>query len=122
MANPTVIKLQDGNVMPQLGLGVWQASNEEVITAIQKALEVGYRSIDTAAAYKNEEGVGKALKNASVNREELFITTKLWNDDHKRPREALLDSLKNSSLIISTSTLCTGPFPLSTIMSKHGKA
>ena len=74
MANPTVIKLQDGNVMPQLGLGVWQASNEEVITAIQKALEVGYRSIDTAAAYKNEEGVGKALKNASVNREELFIT------------------------------------------------
>ncbi len=53
MANPTVIKLQDGNVMPQLGLGVWQASNEEVITAIQKALEVGYRSIDTAAAYKN---------------------------------------------------------------------
>ena len=49
MANPTVIKLQDGNVMPQLGLGVWQASNEEVITAIQKALEVGYRSIDTAA-------------------------------------------------------------------------
>ncbi|BDZ06029.1 aldo/keto reductase [Escherichia coli] len=64
---------------------------------------MGYRSIDTAAAYKNEEGVGKALKNASVNREELFITTKLWNDDHKRPREALLDSLKNSSLIISTS-------------------
>lgn len=62
MTNPTVIKLQDGNVMPQLGLGVWQASNEEVITAIQKALEVGYRSIDTAAAYKNEEGVGKALK------------------------------------------------------------
>lgn len=49
MANPTVIKLQDGNVMPQLGLGVWQASNEEVITAIQKALEVGYCSIDTAA-------------------------------------------------------------------------
>lgn len=98
MANPTVIKLQDGNVMPQLGLGVWQASNEEVITAIQKALEVGYRSIDTAAAYKNEEGVGKALKNASVNREELFITTKLWNDDHKHPREALLDSLKKLQL------------------------
>lgn len=59
---------------------------------------MGYRSIDTAAAYKNEEGVGKALKNASVNREELFITTKLWNDDHKRPREALLDSLKKLQL------------------------
>ena len=98
MANPTVIKLQDGNVMPQLGLGVWQASNEEVITAIQKALEVGYRSIDTAAAYKNEEGVGKALKNASVNREELFITTKLWNDDQKRPHEALKESLSKLKL------------------------
>ncbi len=59
---------------------------------------MGYRSIDTAAAYKNEEGVGKALKNASVNREELFITAKLWNDDHKRPREALLDSLKKLQL------------------------
>jgi flagellar hook-basal body complex protein FliE len=46
MANPTVIKLQDGNVMPQLGLGVWQASNEEVITAIQKALEVGDESVN----------------------------------------------------------------------------
>lgn len=61
MANQTVIKLQDGNVMPQLGLGVWKAGNDEVVSAIHKALEVGYRSIDTAAAYKNEEGVGKAL-------------------------------------------------------------
>ncbi len=59
---------------------------------------MGYRSIDTAAAYKNEEGVGKALKNASVNREELFITTtKLWNNNHKH-REALLDSLKKLQL------------------------
>lgn len=98
MANPTIIRLQDGNVMPQLGLGVWKASNEEVIAAIHKALEVGYRSIDTATAYQNEEGVGKALKAASVAREELFITTKLWNDDQKRPREALQESLKKLQL------------------------
>ncbi|KLV65556.1 2,5-diketo-D-gluconic acid reductase A [Citrobacter sp. MGH106] len=98
MTNPTVIKLQDGNVMPQLGLGVWKASNEEVISAIHKALEVGYRSIDTAAAYKNEEGVGKALRNSGVPREELFITTKLWNDDQKRPREALLESMEKLQL------------------------
>ena len=98
MANPTVIKLQDGNVMPQLGLGVWKASNEEAISAIHKALEVGYRSIDTAAAYKNEEGVGKALKDAGIDREELFITTKLWNDDQKRPREALQESLDKLQL------------------------
>ncbi|ECN4759735.1 2,5-didehydrogluconate reductase DkgA, partial [Salmonella enterica subsp. enterica serovar Agona] len=98
MANPTIIRLQDGNVMPQLGLGVWKASNEEVIAAIHKALEVGYRSIDTATAYQNEEGVGKALKAASVARDELFITTKLWNDDQKRPREALQESLKKLQL------------------------
>ena len=98
MTHPTVIKLSDGNLMPQLGLGVWKASNEEVITAIQKALEVGYRSIDTAAAYKNEEGVGKALANAGVPREELFITTKLWNDDQKHPAEALKTSLKKLQL------------------------
>lgn len=66
MANQTVIKLQDGNVMPQLGLGVWKAGNDEVVSAIHKALEVGYRSIDTAAAYKNEDGVGKALASAGM--------------------------------------------------------
>lgn len=66
MANQTVIKLQDGNVMPQLGLGVWKAGNDEVVSAIHKATEVGYRSIDTAAAYKNEDGVGKALASAGV--------------------------------------------------------
>jgi aryl-alcohol dehydrogenase-like predicted oxidoreductase len=71
MANQTVIKLQDGNVMPQLGLGVWKAGNDEVVSAIHKALEVGYRSIDTAAAYKNEDGVGKALASAGVPRDEF---------------------------------------------------
>lgn len=98
MTHPTLIKLHDGNVMPQLGLGVWKAGNEEVVTAIHKALEVGYRSIDTAAAYKNEGGVGKALKSAGIPRDELFITTKLWNDDQKRPREALEESLEKLQL------------------------
>ncbi|MFH7827499.1 2,5-didehydrogluconate reductase DkgA [Kluyvera chengduensis] len=94
MTHPTVIKLHDGNVMPQLGLGVWQATNEEVVTAIHKALEVGYRSIDTAAAYKNESGVGKAIASAGVAREDLFITTKLWNDSHLRAADALQESLE----------------------------
>lgn len=98
MANPTVIKLHDGTIMPQLGLGVWKAGNEEVVNAIHKALEVGYRSIDTAAAYKNEEGVGKALKSAGVPREEIFVTTKLWNDDQQRPHEALQESLEKLQL------------------------
>ncbi len=94
MANPTIIRLQDGNVMPQLGLGVWKASNEEVIAAIHKALEVGYRSIDTATAYQNEEGVGKALKAASVAREELYITTKIWIENLSKDK--LIPSLKES--------------------------
>lgn len=84
--------------MPQLGLGVWKAGNDEVVSAIHKALEVGYRSIDTAAAYKNEDGVGKALASAGLPRDELFITTKLWNDDQKRPREALMESLEKLQL------------------------
>ena len=94
MTHPTVIKLHDGNLMPQLGLGVWKAGNEEVVSAIHKALEVGYRSFDTAAAYQNETGVGNALHSAGVNRDELFITTKLWNDDQKRPHEALKETIE----------------------------
>jgi len=74
--------LSNGVKMPWLGLGVWQAKNgEEVINAVKWAIEAGYRSIDTAAAYGNEEGVGKAIKESGVSREELFITTKLWNAD-----------------------------------------
>lgn len=98
MAQPTVIRLHDGNVMPQLGLGVWKASNEEVVSAITKALEVGYRSIDTAAIYKNEEGVGSALQHATLPREDLFVTTKLWNDDQAHPRQALEASLEKLQL------------------------
>lgn len=98
MAYPTVIRLSDGKLMPQLGLGVWKAGNEEVIPAIHHALEVGYRSIDTATIYKNEQGVGRALKSAGIPRDELFITTKLWNDDQKHPQEALRNSLEKLQL------------------------
>ena len=98
MATQPIIKLHDGNLMPQLGLGVWQASIEETQLAVSKALEVGYRSIDTAAIYKNEEGVGEALKSAHVARDKLFITTKLWNSDQDNPQQALEESLKKLQL------------------------
>ncbi|MFP7171173.1 aldo/keto reductase [Terribacillus sp. 7520-G] len=75
------VTLNNGLKMPQLGFGVWQVGNEEATAAVAKALEVGYTSIDTAMIYKNEEGVGKAIKEANVNREDLFITTKVWNSD-----------------------------------------
>ncbi|MFJ5260372.1 aldo/keto reductase [Streptomyces sp. NPDC088387] len=78
---PPII-LNNGVEMPQLGFGVWQVPDDEAERAVATALEAGYRSIDTAAAYGNEEGTGRAIAASGVPREELFVTTKLWNDDH----------------------------------------
>lgn len=76
------ITLNNGVRMPQLGFGVWQVPDDEATAAVTTALEAGYRSIDTAAIYGNEEGTGKAIAASGVPREELFITTKLWNNAH----------------------------------------
>ncbi|MGP9527347.1 aldo/keto reductase [Glutamicibacter sp. AOP5-A2-18] len=76
-AIPTVT-LNNGVEMPQVGFGVFQVPNEETTTAVAAALKAGYRSIDTAAIYGNEEGVGKALAQSGIARDELFITSKLW--------------------------------------------
>jgi diketogulonate reductase-like aldo/keto reductase len=67
--------------MPQLGLGVWRATNDQAEQAVGWAFEAGYRLIDTAAAYGNETGVGRAVANSGLAREDVFITTKLWNAD-----------------------------------------
>ncbi|MEV0275718.1 aldo/keto reductase [Streptomyces sp. NPDC050610] len=75
------ITLNNGVEMPQLGFGVWQVADDEAFTAVGHALEAGYRSIDTAAAYENEAGTGKALAASGIDRGELFVTTKLWNSD-----------------------------------------
>lgn len=98
MADQPIIKLHDGNMMPQLGLGVWQASMDDARKAVLKALEVGYRSIDTAAAYKNEEAIGQALQETDVPREDIFVTTKLWNDDQQNWQQALETSLEKLKL------------------------
>ncbi|MBA4542701.1 MULTISPECIES: aldo/keto reductase [Thermoactinomyces] len=80
LADTTV--LANGVKMPWLGLGVWKVQEgSEVENAVKEAIKLGYRSIDTAAAYQNEEGVGKAIKESGVNREDLFVTTKVWNAD-----------------------------------------
>jgi len=68
--------------IPQLGFGVWQVPDEQTPAAIGTALEVGYRSLDTARIYGNEDGVGRALAQTEVAREDIFLTTKVWNDDH----------------------------------------
>ncbi|MER7461368.1 aldo/keto reductase [Streptomyces sp. NPDC097981] len=74
-----VIRLNNGTLMPRLGFGVFQIPDSEAEQAVGTALEAGYRSIDTAAAYGNERGTGKAIAAAGVPRGELFVTTKLWN-------------------------------------------
>lgn len=98
MADQPIIKLRDGSMMPQLGLGVWQATIEEARNAALKALEVGYRSIDTAAIYKNEEGIGQALQQTDVPREDIFVTTKLWNEDQLNWQQAMESSLEKLQL------------------------
>ncbi|PKA98344.1 diketogulonate reductase-like aldo/keto reductase [Flavobacteriaceae bacterium MAR_2009_75] len=74
--------LNNGVEMPYFGLGTYQAdNNQEVVDAVKFALDHGYRHIDTAAVYKNEEGVGRAIKESAVAREDIFLTTKVWNSD-----------------------------------------
>ncbi|GGX96185.1 oxidoreductase [Streptomyces fructofermentans] len=98
MSKVPPIILNNGVEMPQLGFGVWQVPDDEAERAVATALEAGYRSIDTAAIYGNEEGTGKALNSSGVAREDLFVTTKLWNADQGydatlRAFDASLDKL-----------------------------
>lgn len=81
---PEPIVLNDGAIIPQLGLGVWQVDPDVTARVVREAIDAGYRSIDTAEGYNNEEGVGEAVRNASVPRQELFITSKLRNRAHRR--------------------------------------
>jgi diketogulonate reductase-like aldo/keto reductase len=81
MGTVATVTLNDGAAMPQLGLGVWQVPNETTAATVRTALDAGYRSIDTAALYRNESAVGAAVAESEIPRAELFITTKLWNTD-----------------------------------------
>ncbi|MBG6058871.1 2,5-diketo-D-gluconate reductase A [Cryobacterium sp. MP_M5] len=74
------LTLNDGHTIPQLGFGVFKVEPEETSRIVSDALQVGYRHIDTAAVYGNEEGVGAALAASGISRSDLFVTTKLWND------------------------------------------
>lgn len=84
MAEQPTIKLNDGNVIPQIGFGVWQVPPDITADRCAVALRAGYRSIDTAEGYRNEEGVGRAVREAGVPRSEIFITSKLRNGAHRR--------------------------------------
>ena len=91
----TKLTLNDGHLIPQLGLGVWQSrAGATCEAAVLAALEAGYRHIDTAAMYGNEESVGLAIRKSGIPRENIFVTTKLWNSDHGNPERALDTSLR----------------------------
>lgn len=75
------IKLLDGNSIPQLGFGTYLSEPDDCYNSVLCALECGYRHIDTAAFYQNEDAVGRAVRDSGLNREDIFVTTKLWNDD-----------------------------------------
>jgi 2,5-diketo-D-gluconate reductase A len=78
------IELNNGVAIPQLGFGVFQVQPDETEAVVSQALETGYRHLDTAAAYRNEEAVGRAIAASGIPRDELFVTTKLWNADQGR--------------------------------------
>ena len=78
------LTMNDGLLIPQVGYGVFKIDDAEAERTVADALEAGYRHIDTAAIYENERGVGVGLKNSGLRREDIFITTKLWNTDQAR--------------------------------------
>ncbi len=94
MSIPT-LTLNDGTSIPQLGYGVFKVPPADTERAVSEALEIGYRHIDTAAIYGNEEGVGAAIAASGIPRNELYVTTKLWNDRHDgdEPNRAIEESL-----------------------------
>ena len=113
MADVPSLALNSGHRMPQLGYGVFKVPLEETRTAVGSALEAGYRSIDTAAMYGNEEGVGRAIAESGIAREELFVTTKLNNDSHgfDQAREAFARSREKLGLDYVDLYLIHWPLP-----------
>lgn len=90
------IKLNNGVEMPQIGYGVYQVSPDECERCVSDALKTGYRMIDTAQAYHNEEGVGRAVKNSGINRSDIFIVSKVWisNYGYEKAKASIDDSLR----------------------------
>ena len=99
--NVPTVKLNNGVEMPTLGFGVFQVPDlSQAEQAVTEAIETGYRLIDTAAAYQNEEAVGKAIKNSSVSRDDIFVTSKLWVSDfnYERAKKGIDTSLQKLGL------------------------
>lgn len=94
------LSFHDGKTIPQLGLGVYKIEDDQAATVVRSAIELGYRLIDTASMYGNEEGVGRGIKHSGIPRKDLFVTTKFWMDDlgFNRTKTALRNSLDKLQL------------------------
>lgn len=98
MADIPQLPLNDGGTIPQVGFGCYKLEPERTREVVRQAIEAGYRHIDTAALYDNETEVGQAIKDSGVPREELFVTTKVWNDRHDDVPAAMAESLSKLGL------------------------
>lgn len=109
--------------IPKLALGTWQISNEEVVAAVKAALKTGYRHIDTAAAYDNEQGVGKALVESGLDRREVFLTTKVPAEikNYKAAKDSIETSLKNLGTDYVDLMLIHAPRPWAEMYSGNSK-
>ncbi|MFN3318620.1 MAG: aldo/keto reductase [Allorhizobium sp.] len=96
MTDQLYLSLHDGARIPQVGLGVWQTPDNEAAPAVKAALDAGYRHVDTAAVYENEQGVGEGIRQSGLPRSDIFLTTKLWNTDqgYEQTLKAFEASLK----------------------------
>ena len=103
----------DGKTIPAFGLGIWQVPQEETARVVRESINMGYRLIDGAAAYKNEEQLGEGIRSADIARDELFITSKVWNDgmDYDAVRRSVQDSLDRIGLDRLDLMLVHWPFP-----------
>lgn len=106
------ISLNDGTSIPQLGLGTYRLDDDDAYRVVSEALHIGYRHIDTARIYKNEKGVGRAIRESGIPRDDLYITTKLWNGDQPKARDAISASLDRLGLEHVDLYLIHWPAPL----------
>lgn len=106
------ISLLDGNTIPQVGLGTFLMQGEECVNVVREALKVGYRHIDTATVYHNEAEVGRAIRDSGVSRDDLYVTTKLWNEDQEDPQGGFERSLEQLGLEKVDLYLLHWPLPL----------